>query len=297
MTSTHIIIVNYNTGDWLLRSIASALDFSNGKITVVDNASIDDSVRAAKEKFKQQKRIAWIDNDDNLGFAAANNQVLKNLKEDFAILLNPDCELNSKTLPIMIEKFNKVDCIGLASCNILNLDGTMQSTSRRHFPTPWTALVRMLMLDKLFPNNSKFINFDYGTDELNAEPLQFIEAVSGAFMVVRKSALEEVGLLDEGYFMHCEDLDWCKRFSETKWKVAFIADASVIHAKGVSSASRPIRVQWTLHKGMNRFFDKFYKNQYSIWLRLLVKNGILFSFIVRSIKVTFTNLFNSKAIK
>ncbi len=297
MTSTHIIIVNYNAGDWLLRSLASALDFSDGKITVVDNASTDDSISMAKKKFEHQKKICWIINSDNRGFAAANNQVLKNIDEDFAVLMNPDCELNSGTLPLIINAFNEDDQIGLASCKILNLDGTMQSTSRRYFPTPWTALVRMLKLDKTFPNNPKFKNFDYGADQFNADPIQFIEAISGAFMVVRKSALEEVGLLDEEYFMHCEDLDWCKRFSQTKWKVAFINNASVIHAKGISSASRPIGVLWTLHKGMNRFFDKFYQNEYSIWLRLLVKKGIWLSFIVRSLKAIFFKYFISKPTK
>ena len=297
MASTHIIIVNYNAGAWLLRSISSALAFSNGLITIVDNASTDDSVSIARDKFNHQDRIFWVENNDNRGFAAANNQVLKNLKEDFAILMNPDCEINSDTIPLIINTFENCDQIGLASCKILNLDGTMQDTSRRHFPTPWSALVRMLKLHKLFPDNPKFADFDYGDVEFDRNSIQIVDAISGAFMVVRKTALNEIGLLDEVYFMHCEDLDWCKRFSQSNWKVAFNGEASVIHAKGISSASRPIGVLWTLHKGMNRFYDKFYQDEYSIFLRWFVKTGIWFSFIIRSLNAIIANMFSIKSVK
>ena len=96
------------------------------------------------------------------------------------------------------------------------------------------------------------------------------------------SAVKQVGLLDEGYFMHCEDLDWCKRFELGQWKVAFVPAAHVVHAKGVSTQSRPIGVLYTLHTGMNRFFDKFYAKQTSLRLRLIVKFGIASSFIARA---------------
>jgi GT2 family glycosyltransferase len=101
-------------------------------------------------------------------------------------------------------------------------------------------------------------------------------------MVARMSAVQEVGLLDEDYFMHCEDLDWCKRFELNQWKVALVPAAVVTHAKGVSSKSRPLRVLYTLHTGMNRFFDKFYNAEYSLPVRLLVKFGIAMSFVARA---------------
>ena len=164
----------------------------------------------------------------------------------------------------------------------MNEDGSLQSTCRRRFPTPWSALVRMLLLDKVFRENKKFQNFDYGDSVDEDEKPHVVEAISGAFMVVRETALREVGLLDEGYFMHCEDLDLCKRFSESSWKVGFVPSAVIEHAKGVSSKSRPIGVLWTLHKGMNRFFDKFYRNTYSWPIRYAVKIGIWTSFFLRA---------------
>lgn len=274
------VIVNYNAGEWLPRSIASALQCSTGGITVVDNCSSDNSVALAQQAH-QTPRLQWLLNQENRGFAAANNQVLASLNSEFAVLMNPDCELQAETVPRILEAFDRHPRMGLASCRILNEDGSLQATCRRRFPTPWSAFVRLLQLHRFFPNNPKFTDFDYG-DAPSDGAIEFIEAVSGAFMVVRRSALEQVGLLDEAYFMHCEDLDWCKRFQLAGFDVGFISDVSVVHAKGVSSQSRPIRVLWTLHLGMNRFFDKFYQESYSFPVRYVVKVGIVASFIGRA---------------
>lgn len=295
MPSTHIIIVNYNAGDWLIRSVRSALAFSSGQITVVDNASSDNSVANAQDEFGGQSRIHWIENTDNRGFAAANNQVLELLETDFAVLMNPDCEINAQSLPLILEALSANPSMGIASCRILNEDGSLQATCRRRFPTPWSALVRMLQLHKLFPQHKSFANFDYGDDVNIDSETQAVEAISGAFMVVKKSALEQVGVLDQAYFMHCEDLDWCKRFEVHGLDVGFVSSASVLHAKGVSSASRPIKVLWTLHRGMNRFFDTHYSEQYSWPLRYLVKLGIGLSFLFRSALTILTGVLPSRS--
>ena len=207
--------------------------------------------------------------------------MLTGLDSDYAVLLNPDCEINQQTLQPILAAFEADSCIGIASCRILGEDGCLQITCKRRFPTPGSALARMLQLHYLFPESRRFANFDFGDQASEYDGVQYVEAVSGAFMVVRKEALQQVGLLDEAYFMHCEDLDWCKRFELAGWKVAFVSEASVVHAKGVSSASRPIAVLRTLHAGMNRFFDKFYRTQYSWFMRMLVKLGIWVSLQLR----------------
>ena len=282
MSRSHIIIVNYNADDWLSRAVGSALRHSDGVVTVVDNASSDQSV-VTTQSMINDPRLRWILNKHNLGFAAANNQVLESLDSEFAVLMNPDCELSSDALEVIFAAFDQNPKMGLASCRISNSDGSTQSTCRRRFPTPWSALMRMLQLHRLFPNNPSFANFDYGDSiDINSTQVESVEAISGAFMVARKSAIENVGLLDQEYFMHCEDLDWCKRFALAGWSVGFVPSVSVLHAKGVSSQSRPIAVLWTLHKGMNRFFDKFYRDQYSWLLRSTVKLGIIASFVTRA---------------
>lgn len=282
MPSVHIIIVNYNAGDWLTRCLSAVLQFTNAKVSIVDNNSTDDSVSDAQASFSNETRLDWQLNSENRGFAVANNQVLESLTADFALLLNPDCEINDKTMSLMLAAFEQNPLLGLASSCIYNEDGSVQSTCRRRFPTPWTALVRLLQLHRLFPNKSMFADFDYGELKQTHEQVEWVEAISGAFMMVRATALQDIGLLDDAYFMHCEDLDWCKRFETTKWNVGLVGAASVIHAKGISSRSRPVKVLWTLHKGMNRFFDKHYYAQYSLPVRLLVKCGIMSSFIIRS---------------
>ena len=294
MFSTHIIIVNYNAGDWLIRSVRSALAFSEGRISIVDNASSDNSIANARREFSGQARLNWIENADNRGFAAANNQVLEVLEADFAVLMNPDCEINAQSLPLILDAFSASPNMGLASCRILNEDGSLQATCRRRFPTPWSALVRMLQLHKVFPQNMQFANFDYGDEVAVDSGTHAVEAISGAFMVVKKQALEQVGVLDQAYFMHCEDLDWCKRFDLHGLDVGFVSSASVLHAKGVSSASRPIKVLWTLHQGMNRFFDTHYSNQYPWPLRYLVKLGIGLSFLVRTVLTILKGILPSR---
>ena len=307
--SSHFVMVNYNAGQWLARALTSACLHAgqNASISIVDNASSDESVNNAKlavANVSPKPAVQWLENTQNRGFAAANNQVLAHLESDFAVLMNPDCEINQHTLPQILQAFADHPSMGIASCRILNEDGSMQNTCRRRFPTPWSALVRILQLHRLFPKSSAFKDFDYGalSDDvvvaaIDLNKVEFIEAVSGAFMVVRKSAMLQVGLLDEAYFMHCEDLDWCKRFELQGWQVGFVASASVVHAKGVSSAGRPVRVLWTLHAGMLRFFDKFYKQQYPLLFRWLVKLGIVLSFIGRATLLLLRKILSVRALK
>ncbi len=280
--SVTTVIVNFNAGDWLQRSVGSALRETDGNIIIVDNASTDGSLAALEAGVSEEGRVSILRNDQNLGFARANNQALPGIKDDYAILMNPDCEMNPDCWAAMLRVLDEEEEIGLASCVIHNPDGSLQTTCRRRFPTPWSAAVRMLALNRLFPENPRFRDFDYG-DAPIPESWQSVDAISGAFMVARISALATVGLLDEGYFMHCEDLDWCMRFQQSGYTVAFIPGAGVVHAKGVSSGSRPVATQWNLHRGMLRFFDKFYRTQYSWPLRWFVTAGVYVSFLFRAV--------------
>lgn len=288
-----IVIVNYNAGDWLLRTVQSVLRYSKGHVYIVDNDSSDNSIDITKAALinnakihyaNTSERLNWELNQENVGFAAANNQVLKKIDTDYAVLINPDCELRQGTIDLVLEQFEKNPKMALASCTIYNDDGSVQPTCRRRFPTPWSAIVRMTGLHRLFPNSPHFANFDYG-DLPTSEPVEFVEAISGAFMVARMSAVREVGLMDESYFMHCEDLDWCKRFHYADWQVGFVPTASVVHAKGVSSNSRKVGVLINLHHSMVKFFDKHYQTQYHWLFRAFVKFGIYLSLCLRIVKL------------
>ena len=295
--SVAAIIVNYNAGEWLLRSAQSALqDAQIAKVYVVDNASTDSSLEIFEASLQsvsdEKSKLELIQNASNLGFGKANNIALNHIlkQEDnieFVLLLNPDCELNAAVLPTMLPYFQQYSTLGMAGCVIRNSDGSIQSTCRRNFPTPWSAFLRMTQLHRL--GIAKQSDFDLGTREMTEE-FANVEAISGAFMLVRMSAIKEVGIFDEAYFMHCEDLDWCKRFEEIDWQVGFVSSVSVLHEKGVSSQSRRIGVLWNLHQGMLRFFDKFYRQNHSAAFRFLVSAGIYLSFFGRAALSSFKSL-------
>jgi len=240
------VIVNYNSGGMLVTAVDSLLAGSLcPEIEVVDNASSDGSVDAIRDDATYRGRVKVTVNERNLGFARANNQVLKARRAEYYLLLNPDCVVEAGTVEALVAAMRDDPAIGLAGGRLANSDGSIQKTSKRRFPTPWTSLARVLGLHR-----------------------KAVEAVSGAMMGVRGEALEQVGLLDEGYFMHCEDLDWCKRFHEAGWKVAYVPTARAVHFKGGSG--RGPRVIWHLHRGMIRFYRKHYRQQYSAWFSGLV---------------------------
>jgi hypothetical protein len=269
------IVVNYNSGDWLKDCIESLLD-SNCRlnIIVVDNASSDNSLARLGDL---EEKVEVVRNRENVGFSRANNQVMAERDAAFYVLINPDCIVEPDTIETVIGALRSDKAIGLASCLIRNSDGSVQKTCRRRFPTPSSALARTLGLNRAHPE--KYPDFDYGSDDI-VDGVEFVDAVSGAFMVTRRPALDSVGYLDEGYFMHCEDLDWCKRFWQAGYKVAFTGDTFVTHAKGASG--RSLRVNWHLHQGMLRFYKKFYHEEYPGILFPLVHLGVYASFIGRS---------------
>ena len=276
--NTLAIVVNYNAGEWLDACIDSLLRSTYPvRICVVDNASTDGSIERISTKLHSSPNIELVRNKENVGFARANNQALRNDTSDFFVLINPDCVVEIDTISKVLSVMENHGDIGLASCLIKNADGTIQKTCRRKFPTPWSGMIRTLGMSSLFPE--RFEDFDYGDKELTGE-LEHVEAVSGAFMVARGSAVQAVGYLDEGYFMHCEDLDWCKRFWDSQFKVAFVPDAFVTHKKGASG--RSLRVNWYLHQGMLRFYKKFYINEYPRIFFGLVYLGVFLSFLAKS---------------
>lgn len=250
---------------------------TNVSVIVVDNASTDHSLERLGDTAD---KIETIRNRENVGFSRANNQVMATRRAEFYVLINPDCIVEPNTIATVIDALRADETVGLASCLIKNADGSVQKTCRRRFPTPASGLARTLGLNKVQPG--KYRDFDYGSADIS-HGVEYVDAVSGAFMAARGRAVETVGYLDEGYFMHCEDLDWCKRFWQAGYKVAFTGDACVTHAKGASG--RSLRVNWHLHQGMLRFYRKFYREEYPRALYPVVYLGVYASLIGRSAKI------------
>ena len=280
MSSVSAIIVNYNAGPILSETVNSLLGSAAvARVLVIDNGSTDHSMDDIERIADSRSRLMSIYNKANLGFARACNIGITAVGEnDYLLFLNPDCLIDKEALGILLACMKSSPQVGMAGALILNPDGTEQAGGRRAVPTPWRSFVRisgLSMLRERYPR--LFSDFLLHQQFLPECPIE-VEAISGSCMLVRRSALLDVGPMDEGYFMHCEDLDWCMRFCQRGWKIMFVPDASVSHHKGTCSKTRPIFVEWHKHKGMIRFYRKFFRHQYPGLLLLIVGLGVWLRF-------------------
>lgn len=271
-----VIIVNYNAGRHLTKCVISVLNSTIPvNVFISDNGSTDSSIELLQQSVGQAPNLFIQKNHKNLGFSRGNNAVYANSTADYILFLNPDCIIKPDTLEKLITEFDRHPQVGMIGCKICNMDGTEQLGCRRNIPTPWRTLIHMLRLERFF----KIQNFLLTYQPLPKEPTD-VEAISGAFMLTRKSAISEVGLLDEDYFLHCEDLDWFMRFKLKNWRILFVPQIAITHVKGVCSQRTPFKVLWHKHKGMMRFYRKFFRDRYSIVFLGIVSFGIWLRFFV-----------------
>lgn len=272
-----VVIVNFDAGPHLREAISTALASPCVvKMFLVDNASTDGSIDGLD--FAQEERLVLIRNRKNFGFARAANLGLEQSSAEYVLSLNPDCRVVPGAIEQLMDVLQDRSDAGMAGPLLLNADGSEQAGGRRKIPTPRLAIVRALglgRLGRLFP--SALGDFLLHQQPLPRDAVE-VEAISGACMMVRRAALADVGPLDEQYFLHCEDLDWCVRFNHRGWKILFVPTASVVHEKGVSSKDRPLAVEWHKHVGMVRFYHKFFRDKQSAWLTPLVVMGVWLRF-------------------
>jgi len=272
-----VVIVNYNAGQLLANCVYSVLEAGVRQVIVVDNGSTDGSVEDL-QRACQDERILVTRNGKNLGFAAACNVGAISSDAPRLLFLNPDCVLEKGALGRMMEVLDSSESIGMVGCLLCNPDGSEQPGGRRVFPTPKMAFMKAFGLSRIarvLP--TVFSDFLLHRERLPTMPV-LVEAISGACMLVKREAVDDVGLWDEDYFLHCEDLDWCMRFKLKSWEVVFVPDARVVHVWGACSRSRPFFVEWHKHHGMIRFYRKFFRHQYPGLLWGLVVVGVWFRF-------------------
>jgi GT2 family glycosyltransferase/nucleoside-diphosphate-sugar epimerase len=291
-----VVIVNYNSGAALTECVRSVLRSTvPACVYVSDNGSQDGSIQYLRSALGDHPLLTIVENGANLGFARGNNVILPLCRGNHVLFLNPDCIIRPDTLERMLAVMEAHPDAGMAGCLIRNPDGSEQAGCRRFVPTPWRALVRVLRLSRIFRNYPRFSSFILTGQPLPEHPTP-VEAISGAFMFVRRSAMERVGPMDEGYFLHCEDLDWCMRFREAGFTILFVSDVEVIHSKGVGSAGHPIHVEWHKHKGMIRFYRKFFRRRYPVLLLYMVIAAVWIRFGMIAANLAFRNLV-SPAVK
>ena len=275
------VIVNHNAGALLIDCVRAALAQAE-QVIVVDNNSSDASMDLLATHFPAELRLLTLCETKNHGFAFGCNLGVALAAQPLLLFLNPDCILNAGSLQHMVEALHTDPNVGMVGGRLINLDGSEQGGGRRAVPTPWRSFVRAFGLSR-FSDRWPRLFFDY---HLHKQPLPDdpidVEAISGALMLVSKVAVDDVGLWDEDYFLHCEDLDWCMRFRQRGWRILFAPDAPVLHHHGHCSRARPFFVEWHKHKGMVRFYHKFFRHQYPGVLMWLVKVGVWLRFALVS---------------
>ena len=225
-------------------------------VHVVDNASADGTPEMVRQEFPEVVLHAL---DWNSGFCVANNLVLRESRADFVLVLNPDTEVYDGALDHMLRVMRERADVGMSSCRLAKADGTLDHASKRSFPTPLGALAHFLGVGRR--EHAPRWLAQYRAPELGEYDAGEVDAVNGAFMLVRREALEDVGLLDEGYWLYMDDLDWCFRFKRKGWKVWYDGAVTVMHVKGgttVRKRHRGLRHNVAFHRSMGRFYRKFY---------------------------------------
>lgn len=264
-----VVIVNYNVKYYLeqcLHSLQKAVESIQTEIFVVDNASGDKSLEYLKPRFPG---VTFIDNKENLGFAKANNQAIRISRGEYVLLLNPDTLVGENTIRQCIEFMDNHPDAGGTGVKMLNPDGTFAYESRRGLPTPLTSFFKITGICNLFPK-SKFFG-KYYLRYLNEHEVNRIDVISGAFMMLRKDALDKAGLLDEDFFMYGEDVDLSYRITKAGYRNYYIP-VPIIHYKG-ESTKKDFRYIRIFYGAMLIFFHKHYPH-YGVFFSIPIKAAI-----------------------
>jgi len=254
--SLSVIIVSWNTKELLrrcLQSLKPEVSAIDHEVFVVDNASADGS---SDMVARDHPWVQLIVNDSNRGFAAANNQALKSAHGDRVLLLNPDTEVQPEAIRYLLDFLADHPKAGIVAPKLLNSDGTVQRSCRQ-FPTFLGMLYELLGLSRLFPDNPRFR--EYKMLDWDHDYERQVDQPEGACLLLRREVIEQVGLLDEGFFMLFEEVDWCYRIKQAGWEIWFTPGAQVVHHYGQSIKQVKTRMILSSHRGLYRFWRKHYR--------------------------------------
>jgi len=281
-----IVIVNYNVKFFLeqcLSSVYAAVSGLDIEVWVVDNNSSDGSIDYLKPRYPE---VNFITNTNNPGFAIANNQAIKNCNGEYILLLNPDTVIGEESLRTICFYMDENPDVGAAGVKMMNANGVFLPESKRAFPSPWVSFCKLFGLSKLFPSSRTFAR--YSLPYLNENKEHRVDVLSGAFMFIRKKALDKAGLLDETFFMYGEDIDLSYRIKLAGYKNVYLPE-NIIHYKGESTKQGDEKYIKAFYEAMIIFFRKYYPR--SGWfMRMLIKSGV-------KLKVLFTRRGSSKKEK
>lgn len=283
-----IVIVNWNTRELLaacLHSLGDRLQDPAYQVLVVDNGSSDGSAEMVRQQFPTVQLLAL---PENVGFSAGNNAALIQATGTYVLLLNSDTEVRDHALEAMCDYLDQHPQVGGVGAQLLNPDGTVQLSCRR-FPSYRTALFhRKSLLTRFFPEN-KFSQQYLMTGTGHGEIME-VDWVIGACLMTRQEVIRQVGLLDDGFFMYAEDVDWCYRMRQAGWSIAYLPHAQVMHHYERSARLVPYRMNLERHRSMWRFYRKHYSRgivlaDFATFLAIIARLGLQ---VLRNVFYSFT---------
>jgi GT2 family glycosyltransferase len=268
-----VVIVSHGAEALLRRNLASLRAHPPSaaamRVTVVDSGSPDSTPEMVAREFGEVRLLR----EGNIGFSAANNLVLRESSADAVLLLNPDTEVYAGSLDAALARLDADPRIGMVGIKLVTESGELDHACKRSFPTPLSALAHFTGVGRRADAGGALSQ--YRATALGDDEAGEVDAVNGAFMLCRGAAVREVGLLDEGYWLYMEDLDWCHRFWDAGWKVFYEPAGVALHVKGGSSAGRRApRQEVAFHRGMGRFYRRFDAPAHNPLLNAAVYAGI-----------------------
>jgi GT2 family glycosyltransferase len=264
-----VIIVNYNVKYFLeqcLDSVYLAVKDIAAEIIIVDNRSSDGSAEYIKSRFPN---VIYIENQENVGFARANNQAIAQAQGEYILLLNPDTVIGENALTNVCRFMDENPQAGALGVKMLDGYGRFLAESKRGFPSPWNSFCKITGLSKLFPYSKRFGG--YHLKYLDKDSVHSVDILAGAFMMVRKAAIEKAGSLDEHFFMYGEDIDWSYRITCSGYTNYYFPEP-IIHYKG-ESTKKDVKYVKNFYEAMLIFFNKHYPHSNRIF-KLVIRLAI-----------------------
>ena len=275
-----IIILSYNVEKLLLDCLSSvykSMEKSDQwEVVVIDNASTDSSVASVKKHFPNVK---IIQNNKNLGFSAGNNIALKQVKSPYTLLLNPDTIVYPHTIQTVMDYIKSHSDVGAATCRVELTDGSLDYSCHREFPNPLNSFLHIY--------TGFFRRFSRYSHSPIPDTIHEIDALTGAFALIRTTAGRQISWLDEDYFWNGEDLDFCFRLKQVGWKIFYIPEVKILHYKGASArVTKSGRVKWAKNStnAMKTFYKKHYSSRYPFFFNWIVYTGIYLLNAARRLK-------------
>lgn len=278
------IMVSYHTGSVLLEAIECVLAQAGlHELILVDNGNPEGIRRELERRVRRDPRLIVISGHGNIGFAAACNLGARRAGGSHLLFLNPDCRLPPDALRLLLAEGARLSGPWMLGCRLVNSDGSEQRGARREMLTPRSALAEVLRLDRLMPGHFGRVNLN---DLPVPEHAMAVPVISGACMLLPAADYWRIGGMDEGYFLHVEDIDFCHRFRAAGGEIVFVPHLSVLHYKGTSRA-RPLAVEWHKTRGFIRHFRKNFDGM-SPTYRAVINAGILARFVAISATIAAT---------